>query len=316
MNFSINIKQHRITDTLFFTLRVFAPSVTGFVISLFVVNYFSKELWGSVVNISLWVFLFVSITSWGSKDYLLLTFSKEIAKISELFKQSFYTRLLLLPFFVVTLFVITDFNWVLGILASFWLLMRFISASFESLVVFHKQFGWMSFIEISGTLLFVGLLFIFKERINTAFIILLMTIIEIYKISFLSIINHNLFQQKNTSYFDIKHFTMALPFFLMGVIGFLNSRIDQLLANLFLSNSDKALCQVYITLLIAAISLPTLIILPFVKNLYRAKEEVYIKVRLLLMKIGIVIAPIGATIIWLVVKYLYHFNVDILFLIA
>lgn len=316
MNISANIKFQRIKDTLLFTLRVFAPSVAGFLISLIVVNYFSKELWGSVVNISLWVFLFVSITSWGSKDYLLLNFSKEIANMNELFKQSFFTRLLLLPFSLLAIFFIVDFNWLLGIYASVWLILRFVSASYEPLVLFHKQFGWMIFIEITGTLLFICLFFVFKNFVNTAFVILLMTIMEFYKISLLVLINRKIIYPKSFSYFNIKHFTLAFPFFLMGVIGFLNSRIDQLLANLFLNNSEKALCQVYITLLIAAISVPALIIIPFVKNLYRAKTEIFKKVWLLMINVGILFAPLSAFIIWLVVKYLYHFEIEKLYFFA
>lgn len=300
--------KRRTTATLMFALRLFAPAVSGFMISLLVVQLFSKELWGSVANISLWVFLLSGIASWGSKDFLLRQFSREPSAITRVFTASLITRALMLPVLAALLFILTEADVTIWILCSAWLAARFIFTSFEPLVIFHKKFGLMAALEITGALVVAAIILLRGRPSEVADIIMFLLLADLLKAMLLCVIFSKSIMFRSTPLISSNHIIGALPFFLIGIAGLLHSRLEQIIVNMCLADGEKALCQVYMSLLLAAMTIPALLITPLTKNLYRSKVEIFRKIRSWLLRIGAAAAPLSGILIWIIVRFLYGFD--------
>ncbi|MEI6765816.1 MAG: hypothetical protein WCM76_09260 [Bacteroidota bacterium] len=300
---------------LLFALRMFAPAVSGFIISILVVHYFSKELWGSVANISLWVFLFTGIASWGSKDYLLRQFSLEPSRITHVYSDSLLTRAILLPLLSAMLYFLTGRDIMLWLYCTAWLAARFVYTSFEPIVIFDKKFGMMAMTELTGACIVAAYLLLTPTAPVTEDIIIVLMLADILKAVFVSLFFYRSLSFSH-SVINTKHIIAALPFFLIGMAGLLHSRLEQLIVNTFLSDTEKAYCQVYMNLLLASMAVPSLLITPVTKSLYRASAGTFKKIRIWLLRFGIFAAPLSGIAVWCIVKFVYQFNSGLSILVA
>jgi hypothetical protein len=111
--------------------------------------------------------------------------------------------------------------------------------------------------------------------------------------------------------FDWNYFEVTFPFFILYFSGMLASKIDLVFVTHFFSKEEIARYQVLINFLLILQSLPVMILLPFVKNIYRVKAEVVKKISLRLFVSGIFISCIAVLLIKLVIQFLYGFTYDV-----
>ncbi|HOZ76074.1 MAG TPA: hypothetical protein PLI38_12545, partial [Flavobacterium sp.] len=86
----------RIFSVITHSAKQLTAQVLGLLLSVFVIHYYSQELWGGFVSKLLYVSVTLLVLRWGSKDYLLREFAKTPARIPQLFYIAFSTRLVLL----------------------------------------------------------------------------------------------------------------------------------------------------------------------------------------------------------------------------
>jgi hypothetical protein len=225
------------------------------------------------------------------------------------------TRALLLPLLSVTLYFLTGRDIILWLYCTAWLAARFIYTSYEPIVIFDKKFGMMAMTELTGAFIVAAYLLLTPTAPVTVDIIIILMLADILKAIFVC-----LFFYKSHSFahsvISKKHIIAALPFFLIGMTGLLHSRLEQLIVNTFLSDAEKAYCQVYMNLLLAVMAVPALLMTPVTKSLYRASIGTFKKIKIWMLRFGIFAAPLSGIAVWCIVKYVYQFNSNLSILFA
>lgn len=276
-------------------------------LSLFVIHYYSKALWGDFVATFLYISISLLVLSWGNKEYLIREFSKTPGKMMHHFYMLFNTRLLLVLLSVlITLFFFPK-NQCLYI--SLWLIGGYIVQSLEVFWIYKRDYVQSIGIEILAFLILLGL--IHNQTILTA-----ESLIAYY--SYYQIIRAVFFV---TLYFgDLRniHFNIdksflwvSFPFFMLSFVGFLQSRTDFLMITFFETHENVAIYQVINTYFILIHALGTFLILPYMKNLYRLKTQ---SIEIIQRKISMA-APflvlLCLLVFYLLIRFVYQFNLDI-----
>jgi hypothetical protein len=88
----------------------------------------------------------------------------------------------------------------------------------------------------------------------------------------------------------------------------MSSKIDLVFVTHFFSKEEVARYQVLINFLLVVQGIPAIIILPFVKNIYRVKEGAVKKMSLRLFVAGIFISAFAVLLIKMIVQFAYEFT--------
>ncbi|MEZ4775413.1 MAG: polysaccharide biosynthesis C-terminal domain-containing protein [Bacteroidia bacterium] len=297
---------------LIFAVRNLLIPILNISISLLVIQLGSETLWGGFVNTLIWVSLTLHILSWGNKEYLLRIFSKNPSRIIQVWQENLFTRgtglFLAAGIFLWQGFPSGTYGWIL-----LWLMTAFIAQSWEVIVLYEKQFGLAIFTELAGFGLIAGGLFRLGGDITLIQIVYLYAISNLLKSAMLTF----WFRKTGLAVFQFslskKHLSEAFPFFLVGLSGMLNTRIDLYMANAWLTEDKVAVYQVMTSLFIYLQAFSGMITLPFVKNIYRLPSENIARIPYKLGGIGLVLllAAIPAT--WWVLNGLYKFDLEAAF---
>lgn len=296
----------RLGQSAFVGGKIIAPSIMGFLISWLVIHMYSPALWGNIVTISLWVFVLGSISSWGSKDYLLVQFSLVPSKINSLWFSSICTRLVLFPLWALLFFLFTLPTFNTGIICLLWLLARNFLYAFDPLIIYKKSFGSAILPDlIGGVVVLVGIL-INPGIIISEYVFFLLMISDWIKVFFFTIYFRSFFSLIVRPWFNKNHIFGAFPFFFVGFLGLISSRIDQFFVNFYLLDNDRAFYQIFMTLILLVLLVPPLLMTPVLKDLLRSSLNTYRKTAVLLLKTGAVIIPLAVVAIWFLMTYLYQ----------
>jgi O-antigen/teichoic acid export membrane protein len=96
------------------------------------------------------------------------------------------------------------------------------------------------------------------------------------------------------------YFGAALPFFLLGLSGMLQSRVDLYAVNALLARSEVGHYQVVIGFLLYLQALANVLLLPFVKSLYRLRAPLVPQLAARLGLVGLIVVPTGVVVLrWL-----------------
>jgi O-antigen/teichoic acid export membrane protein len=98
--------------------------------------------------------------------------------------------------------------------------------------------------------------------------------------------------------FDKTNIFAAIPFFMIGLSGWMNSKVDLYLVDYFLTPADLSQYQILATAYIMLQGVASFIIYPFSKHIYRLKHISLIRIRKLVGLAGIPIVGIGSWLIW------------------
>ncbi|HMI07936.1 MAG TPA: hypothetical protein VK528_10350 [Flavobacterium sp.] len=285
---------HRIQFISSNAIRQVLVSVFSMAIPFIVIHFSSKSIWGSFVSPLLFSLLALQVINWGNKEYLLRHFSMEPGKIMSQYSRNLFTRLPLV--FIFSGIAFFCFPPVFGGWVFIWLLGRFAIHSAEALIIYEKKFRASIAIELAGFLLFCGAFAILKNDLTVLLVLILYSAYQFIKgIAYLLLFRN--FLDFGSLKFDFTYYLMALPFFLLSILGFLASKVDvYLIENI----GDKIVTsdyQIINSLLVFTMSLSAFIYAPFTKNIYRNNAAVVKKTKQLLVLSGLVIVPVSLLII-------------------
>lgn len=286
--------------------RSFAVPGFNFFIALLGVKFLGESVWGEFIQVLLWIYLAVFIANFGNKDFLVREYSQKPSSIS----QTFFTNLIFRSIFLLLpllLFIFLPYKTaLLGILLS---ILIFIYQSFESLVIYYQKFLQQLFSEIVGLItVLIPLLFINDLKTNE--------LLSIYCLSFLFKILI-LFPKLEIKIraakfgFSLDQIKLSFPFFLIGLSGWLSSKIDLYLVNIYLPSNELAKYQLLTTAFLMIHSLAALIIYPYSKHIYRLKTLSVKKIKRKLALLSFPVIVVCSICIWILLEFLVRINLSI-----
>lgn len=289
------------------TLKQISAQAINIIVSIVIINHYTKALWGSFTSYIIFTSFIGIVTSWGNKEYLLREFSITPSKINQLFYEVLNARWPLLILSFVATFVMYDSN--IAFYISIWIFSLFITQSFEVLINYKRIYITTILIEA-----FVfGILMVFLLKFNIKNISQLISIYSLYQllralvftILFLKDIKKPLFQVKK------QYFLHASLFFALGMVGFLQSRIDFIIFSYFETDEKTAIYQVINAYFILIHAAGTFLIFPFIKNIYRFNDLKIEKLQNLIIKIAPFIVLMALFILYLLCTFIYKFELPV-----
>lgn len=281
------------------TIQGFANPAFNFLIVVSGVKIFGKTDWASLINVMLWVLFTTFMFGWGNRDHLLRKYSEDPGKMYHAFFSNFLSRCLLLPF---ALLLFLFFPTEIAIWAIVLVLLTFIYSSLSTLVVYHQKFGAQLFAEISAFGIIFGSLFYF-ENFNLETFLKIYASAFIIKLIVLSL-QMNFWKEPFSAKISIQEFKAGLPFFVLGLSGWLISKVDIYAVDFYLEKSQLSEYQILITAFLMLQALSAYITIPFTKHVYRVSEEVVQKIKHKLYIVSLPLTILGGFIIWFVMEYI------------
>ena len=281
------------------TIQGFANPAFNFLIVVSGVKIFGKTDWASLINVMLWVLFTTFMFGWGNRDHLLRKYSEDPRKMYHAFFSNFLSRCLLLPF---ALLLFLFFPTEIAIWAIVLVLLTFIYSSLSTLVVYHQKFGAQLFAEISAFGIIFGSLFYF-ENFNLETFLKIYASAFIIKLIVLSL-QMNFWKEPFSAKISIQEFKAGLPFFVLGLSGWLISKVDIYAVDFYLEKSQLSEYQILITAFLMLQALSAYITIPFTKHVYRVSEEVVQKIKHKLYIVSLPLTILGGFIIWFVMEYI------------
>jgi O-antigen/teichoic acid export membrane protein len=283
--------------------------VINALISLLVIRLTSVELWGAFVQVLLVTQLGMQIVNWGNKEYLLRAFSRKPGRLAELWQCAFFTRCLLYFGFMG---VMALWGWPVSWLLLIWMwgagLM--LAQSFEVLVLYRRLFVFALAVEIGVSLVLLTGVIATGSQLTVTGLVAFFMLAQVGKAAaFLLRFRAQVLSQVSGR-FDPAYFGLALPFFLLGFTGMLQSRIDLYSVSYFMNQADVGQYQVLTGFLLYIQALANFVLLPFVKTVYRLKIVVIHKISWRLFGLGLFIVPPAVVLIAWLLRHLYHFDLS------
>lgn len=280
------------------TIQGFASPAFNFLIVVFGVKVFGKADWANLINVMLWVFFVTFMLGWGNRDHLLRKYSQEPGKMYHAFFSNFLSRCLLLPF---ALLFLLFFPIHISLWAILLVVLTFTYSSLNTLVVYHQKFGAQLLAEIVAFAIILGSVFYF-ETFDLETFLKVFTIAIATKLILLSV-QMNLWKERFSATISIQEFKAGLPFFILGLSGWLMSKVDLYVVDFYLEKSQLAEYQLLITAFLMLQALAAYITIPFTKHVYRLSDEVVKKMKYKLYAVALPLTILGGFTIWFVMEY-------------
>jgi O-antigen/teichoic acid export membrane protein len=278
-------------------------------LSFVAVRLFSIEWWGGIVPYLIIFQLGSFFISWGSQTYLQREFSKDIKKIETIWLDSLISRI---PLFVISCLVILILNIPFYYKACIiaWLLLNYGYRSYESLILFRRKFIFSLWLNLIIAIFFISIVIIYKNLLNTSHIIGLYVIFEFVKLVSCIFYFRSDFKNKILFRYSFSTFLICFPFFIQGLIGLLQSRIDTYYVAFSLSKQELAKYHILINLLLLVKAMIDMCLRPFLKNIYRMNIHSLKKISRQFTFWGI-FGSIGiVAILYLILTYMYGLKVE------
>jgi len=274
-------------------LRSSAPSLFNFGIAVLGVQYCGATNWGELVSIMIVLFIFSFTSNWGNQEYLIRAYSRNPAGINTLFYSSLVTRSVFLSLSLILL-IFYPINISLPAIAL--IVIQFIYNSFNSLIVYHQKFKQQLVAEFLGFLIILSAVIFVKSF--SVFFFLTVYLFSLFVKSFVMILVLKPFPKRGVMRFDKTNIIAALPFFLIGLSGWVHSKVDIYVVDYFLTPADLAQYQILITAYMMLGGISAFILHPFSKHIYRINQLALTKIRKLLVLVGVPIVFVGSAMVW------------------
>ncbi|MFT6846053.1 MAG: O-antigen/teichoic acid export membrane protein [Flavobacteriales bacterium] len=284
--------------------RTFIVPASLFLVALLITKIYSKDLWGELVVVLLLINLIALFSQWGNKEYLIRSYNTTPALISSLFYSNLFSRsFLLVPAFMVVFFISNDAY--KASLLCVWTLSQFVYLSSESIVIYSKSFLTQLLIEITAIIVVITFILVYQD-ITLIQLIGFYTLATLLKALAAIYFIYPKFSKPNI---HLGVFTKALPFFIVGLSGLLQSRVDQYIIAIYEENVIIGSYQIFLSSFILLQAFSAIIIVPFTNILYRINIQLFNKIfkKLFLASIAFVLI-VGCLISWFL---LYVFQLDI-----
>ncbi|WP_054851449.1 hypothetical protein [Olleya sp. ITB9] len=285
--------------------RSFLSPIISIFFSYIVVHFFSKELWGNFVEYLLFILITSVIINWGNKTYLMRLFSQNPKEIIANWQMLFKAR------FPICLIIILIVPFLYGINTSIlliiWLLSAFVQNSFLSVIFYNRDYIEFIGIELTGFAILLLQLYFLKTNITLLILLQTYVIAMLIKAVITALLYFKYLRFKNIK-INTKVLFLSFPFFLLGISGFLQSKIDVYAYSLITKGTPLGEYQIISGFFVFSQSIAMLLIFPYVKNIYRMSSKSILKI-----KKGFVIY--GFLLNLLVVTFIYfsllYFNIKL-----
>lgn len=285
----------------------FAVPVSNIAVSVLVVRWFSKALWGEYVEHLLVLSLVLTIVNWGSKDFLLKRYSKRPKTIAQDLQASVMAKLFLLVVLSLLLLLIPLPRLQLGLLI-FWIWARATWQFFESLNTYRRLFLPVAVLEIllvSGIIIGLSI-----WPVDIRLLLSLFIFADLIKLLYYSWLNRK--------YLDIRslHFSFhpflkeSFPFFLLTLFGLAASRADLYLLSIWEEAATLAQYQILVNFIQYAHLLATGIMIPFLKNIFRLQFDSIQQLERQFIQLGWVLGLFLTAGIYFIAHFLYQFEMS------
>lgn len=283
--------------------------------SFLVIRLASVSLWGDFVRVLLVAQLAAHVAGWGNKDYLLREFSRSPAQIAAAWQSNLFTRLGLfaLAALVLAAFGYSPLRWAL--VAAMTLCLVF-DQSYDVFVLYRRDFWFATGVEVVGIVVLAVPVLWLRGRLTIDTLIVLFAISNLVKPILYGLRYRADTVTRLAGRFDPAMLRLAFAFFLLGVTGLLQSRVDLYVVSYFLPARDVGQYQVYSNLVLYVQSAAALVLVPFVKGLYRLSYAVILRLSAKLFALGLLLVAAGMPLVGIALGRLYHLDFAPVYLLA
>ncbi|MGB2143676.1 MAG: hypothetical protein ACPHXZ_04400 [Flavobacteriaceae bacterium] len=250
--------------------RSILSPVLGILFSYAIVTFFSKELWGDFVEYLLFFLIVSLISNWGSRTFLMRAFSQNPKNIVTDWQALFMARLPVCMVCVISVFFFFEFY--LALFMIIWIVSAFVYHSFFSIIFYNREYEKMIAIEMLSFLALLFLVYLQRENLSS-FVLVQSYAIHVFVKALLAIIFYPLFFNFKSFQFNSKLLWISFPFFLLGISGFLQSKIDVYAYSFYYDGKPLGEYQIISGFFIFSQSMVMLLIFPYVKNIYRMSTK-------------------------------------------
>ena len=293
-----------------FASNLAGPLVT-LIISFLVINLYSTELWGRYVQILIITQFINAIASWGNRQYLIKQFANEPNIISKMWTQSVFTRSVFLIFSIPIAHYLSH-SFEIQIIIVIWITGMFLLKAFDPLIIYYRTFVFSVIVELCSLVIFLVLFYLMQNKLDLFTLILLVNIQIIFKILVYTVRFRKIIFKDFSFKADFKIFKNSFPFFSLEFTGMLGSRIDLYCVAFFLPEKELGTYQVIVSLVLYFQAFSGLIIQPYLKNIYRAGENLMHSITKNYIRLGIIVATLSVIMIYFLGKFVYHLEVNII----
>jgi O-antigen/teichoic acid export membrane protein len=263
------------------------PMLLTPLVSLLVIRQASAAVWGTFVAVLITVQLGTHLVAWGNDTYLLREFSRYPAGMADAWQSSLRTRLAL--FVGLALLALLLYPQAAGWIIL-WGLALVLHQSCAVLVTYRRDFFLAAMVELAGSAAMLTAVFFAGQAITPDWLLQLFALTTLAKAAVL-LLRYWGMVAGGCGRFQPRYFLLALPFFLLGLGGMLNSRLDLYLIAFYFPAEEVGVYQVFSSFLLYIQALAGFILLPFVKTLYRLPYTAIRQVARVLLGLGCFIVP-------------------------
>jgi len=285
----------------------FAVPVSNIAVSVLVVRWFSKALWGEYVEHLLVISLVLTVVNWGSKDFLLKRYSKRPKTIAQDLQASVVAKLFLLILISFVLVLLPFQQLQLGLLIL-WIWTRASWQFFESLNTYRRLFLPIAVLEV---LLVLGMILgLYHWPVDIVTLLSFFIAADILKLLFYSWLNRNYLSIKGFRFSLLPFLKESFPFFLLTIFSLAASRADVYLLSVWEEAATLAQYQILVNFIQYANLLATGIMIPFLKNIFRLQFDSIQQLERQFIKLGWGLGLFLTGGIYFITHFLYQFEMS------
>ena len=297
------------------------PMALSVLVSLQVVRGQGAAAWGRFVGVMLVLQLAAHVVGWGNKEQVLRALARDDAPPRAAVVGNLRARLLALgPLAAVGAigYGVADL-WQPQTLAAglLWLLARAVAQSFEAVIAHQQRFLRAALIDgLAGLALLVG---VWQLGVGVPALLALHAGAEVLRAGGLVMAFPEVRAPvgaaagagpaaTEVSLRDVLH--AGAPFFLLSAAGMLGSRVDLYCVRALLPPAEVARYQVLQSGLLWLQSIAGLLLLPFVRAVYRMGHVQLLRLNVQLIAVGVGVAAVGVFALAELLERAYGFEVD------
>ena len=288
-------------------IRTLISPAISILISYLIIHYFSKDLWGEFVHYLLYFYIASMLTNWGQKEYLLRNFSEQPDRLKTNWQEFFTSRLPILLLAIVPPFFI--FEAIQAIYLAGWLFATYVSLSIIPIMLFQRDYLRVIFNELLafGVLIF----FVFRAYPYLDLNELLLYYLyyqTIKSIAFILIYRPFFMLKKIRINFAL--LLISLPFLWLALAGFMQSKIDLYLLQFYTNNRVLGEYQIISGFFIFSQSIASIVLLPYLKNIYRMQSNSLKKLKRMILMGGLLINLLVDGFIYIALYFFFEIHLS------
>ena len=291
-----------------------AVPLAGPLFAFLVIRFASVDLWGEFVRALIVAQLAAHIAGWGNKDYLLREFSRYPGRLAATWQKNLMTRLGLLLAVPVVLLVLgyapARAGWLalcaLGLL---------LDQAYDVVVLYRRAFVYALLVEVLGVALLALPILWLGPALTADTLLAVFALSNLAKAAALALRFRALATPGWAGGVDLRQLRGALPFFLLGFSGLLQSRADLYTVSALLGERTLGQYQVFSNLMLYGQAVAGFVLLPFVKGLYRLSYQASLRLAARLSLLGLAVLALFLPAAHLTLTWLFRLDLPPLMLV-